>query len=64
MTYAPQFVLSGERYSLNFGQDIVVLNIWQADGKGGRQYSRRKCPADDEVLALLRRRTAERTLRR
>lgn len=64
VTYAPQFVLSGERYSINFGQDVVVLNIWQADGNGGRQYSRRRCPADDEVLALLRRRTAERTLRR
>ena len=64
LTCAPQFVLSGEYYSLNFGQDVVVLNIWQADGNGGRQYSRRRCPADDEVLALLRRRTAERTLRR
>ena len=64
VTYAPQFVLSGEHYSLNFGQDVVVLNIWQADGSNGRQFSRRRCPADDEVLALLRRRTAERTLRR
>lgn len=64
ITYAPQFVLSGEYYSLNFGQDVVVLNIRQADGSSGRQYSRRRCPADDEVLALLRRRTGERTLRR
>ena len=64
ITYAPQFVLSGEYYSLNFGQEVVVLNIRQANGSSGRQYSRRRCPADDEVIALLRRRTAERTLRR
>lgn len=64
VTYAPRLVVTGENYSLNFTDDVVVLNIWDSDRKNAWQYARRCCEADDEVLELLRRRTAARSLSR
>ena len=64
VTYVPRLVVTGENYSLNFTDDVVVLNVWDSDRTNGRQYVRRLCQADDDVLELLRRRTAERSLLR
>ncbi len=64
VTYAPRLVVTGENYSLNFTDDVVVLNIWDSDRKNAWQYARRCCETDDEVLELLRRRTAARSLSR
>ncbi len=60
----PQVVLSGMNYSLNFGQDAVVLKLSGTDGAAGRQYARPRRAADATLLELLRRRTSTRTLRR
>ncbi len=59
-TYAPATVLYGEHFSLNYRQDIVVLNI----GRGERtQYARPITQADKDMLKLLRKRSDSRTLK-
>lgn len=64
ISYAPQYVLSGEDFSLNFDQDVVVLNLRSSAGAPGGQFARPRSQADTAVLDLLRRRTATRALPR
>lgn len=60
VSYAPATVLYGEYFSLNYRQDIVVLNI----GRGERtQYVRPITQADKDMLKLLRKRSDSRTLK-
>lgn len=63
VSYAPEYVLSGAGFSLNFGQDFVVLNL-RSTGSSGGQFSRPRSGTDAAVLDLLRRRTATRMLPR
>lgn len=64
VSQVPQVVLSGENYSLNFGQDVVVLKLSGTGGTAGRQYTRTRHAEDAALLDLLRRKTSTRTLRR
>ena len=64
VSYAPQYVLSGADFSLNFGQDVVVLNLRSAGNTPGGQFARPRRESDNAVLDLLRRRTSTRSLPR
>ena len=64
VSYAPQYVFSGADFSLNFGQDIVVLNLRSAEGTPGGQFARPRSESDTAVLDLLRRRSSTRSLSR
>lgn len=59
-SYAPGTVLYGEYFSLNYQQELVILNI----GRGERvQYVRPLTQADKDMLKLLRKRSDSRTLK-
>ena len=60
VTYAPQTVLQGEYFTLNFCTDVVVLNIGKSSRK---QYVKKRTAADNELLRILRKRSDSRAMR-
>lgn len=61
VTYAPQTILNGEYFTLNFCTDVVVLNIGKSAKK---QYVKKRTAADNELLRILRKRSDSRSMRR